>query len=45
MKTVSNIIDLGGVWQANMDGEKFAVEVPGAVERFTERKTSAVSLR
>ena len=38
MKSVSNIIDLGGLWQANMDGEKIAVQVPGAVERSNERK-------
>ena len=38
MKTVSNIIDLGGVWQAELDGEKFAVTVPGAIERATQRK-------
>ena len=38
MKNISNIIDLGGVWQANMDGERFSVQVPGAVERFTESK-------
>ncbi|MBO7448353.1 hypothetical protein J6U78_08480, partial [bacterium] len=38
MKTVSNIIDLGGVWQANLDGEKFAVQIPGAVESATQRK-------
>ena len=38
MKIISNIIDLGGLWQANMDGERFSVQVPGAVERFKGRK-------
>ncbi len=38
MKAVSNIVGLGGPWQAEMDGETFAVEVPCAIERFTERK-------
>ena len=38
MKNISNIIDLGGVWEAKMDGERFAVKVPGALEKFTERK-------
>ena len=35
---LSNIIDLGGQWLAEVDGETFDVKVPCAVERFTSRK-------
>ena len=38
MKNIPNILDLGGSWQAELDGERFAAEIPCAVERFTERK-------
>lgn len=38
MKNISKVIDLGGSWQAELEGETFAVQVPCAVERFTERK-------
>ena len=38
MTFTDNITDLCGPWQAELDGETFAVEVPCAVERFTSRK-------